>query len=252
MTIYDLLYGAQIPNPSPTPLTLTGDEVNGVIDAINSTASTFQDFTIGLAALFVFAIFGIALIAYFYFNRNASKGAQDLMTTFASAMGSTMKEKDERIDALEKAGTERDEKFIESLSAIGDGMNRIADVVTLMQKTQDGKDRVLSDAVSTMTTLVTVGSKPLQQVVKDVSAIQSKSEEIHTVVSAIFDRFLKVFPTESDMEKRITELEHAIIQSVATVSEQKKHDTGEIAPILPTQIELTVITPPDLPKASGE
>lgn len=252
MSIYALLLFAQIPDPSPTPLTMTGDEVNGVIDAINSTASTFQDFTIGLAALFVFAIFGIALIAYFYFNRNASKGAQDLMTTFASAMGSTMKEKDERIEALEKSGADRDEKFIESLSAIGDGMNRIADVVTLMQKTQDGKDRVLSDAVSTMTTLVTVGSKPLQQVVKDVGAIQNKSDEIHTVVTAIFDRFLTVFPTENNMEKRINELERAIIESVATVSEAKKHETGELTPVLPTEINVRLHTATADTAADGE
>jgi hypothetical protein len=255
MTIYDLLYGAQIPTPSPTPLPLTGEEVTGVIDAINNTANTFQDFTTGLAALFVFAIFGLALIAYFYFNRNASKGAQEMMVVFSQAMGSTMKEKDERIDALEKSGTERDEKFIESLSAIGDGMNRIADVVTLMQKTQDGKDRVLSDAVSTMTTLVTVGSKPLQHVVTVVGEVKNTNEEIHKVVSAIFDRFLKVFPTENNMEKRINELERAIIESVATVSEAKKHETGEIAPVLPTEINVTLHTdaPPEaaeLPKAS--
>lgn len=252
MNIHALLLLAQIPDPSPTPLTLTGDEVNGVIDAFNSTASTFQDFTIGLAALFVFAIFGIALIAYFYFNRNASKGSQDLMTTFASAMGNTLKEREARIDALEDQQQQRDDKYIESLSAIGDGMNRIADVVTHFQKRESEHDRVLSDATSVMTAIATVGSKPLQQVVVDVGTLKDTSAEIHTVVTAIFDRFLKVFPTENSMEKRINELERAIIESVATVSEAKKHETGELAPVLPTQIELTVITPSDLPKASGE
>jgi hypothetical protein len=157
-----------------------------------------------------------------------------------------------RAESQEKKENERDAKYIESFQALSDASNRTADILELMQKGDAARDRVTSDAVSAITTLVTVGSKPLQQVVVNVGSIKDKTEEIHTVVSAIFDRFLKVFPTESDMEKRITELEHAIIQSVATVSEQKKHDTGEIAPILPTQIELTVITPPDLAKASGE
>lgn len=248
MSIYDLLLSAQIPTPSPTPLPLTGEEVTGVIDAINNTANTFQDFTTGLAALFVFAIFGLALIAYFYFNRNASKGAQEMMVVFSQAMGNTLKERESRIDALEDQQQKRDDKYIESLSAIGDGMNRIADVVTHFQKRETEHDRVLSDATSVMTAIATVGSKPLQQVVVDVGAIKDTSDEIHTVVTAIFDRFLKVFPTENNMEKRINELERAIIESVATVSEAKKHETGELAPVLPTEINVTLHT--DAPAAS--
>lgn len=228
MSIYALLYGAQIPTPSPTPLALTGEEVTGVIDAINSTANTFQDFTIGLAALFVFAIFGLALIAYFYFNRNASKGAQELMTTFAQAMGKTMQEKDERIETLENDSAKRDEKYIESFTAFSDAVNRIADVVTHFQKRETEHDRVLSDATSVMTSIATVGSKPLQQVVRDVSALQDPVRDIHRMVSELYDRSLKVFPAPEPM---IEQVRQVLIDAVNKACEEKKHDTGEVATI---------------------
>lgn len=252
MSIYDLLLSAQIPTPSPTPVAITGEEVTDVIDAINSTANTFQDFTIGLAALFILGLFLIMVIVYLYSNRNASKGATEMLTTFANAMGGTLKERDERIDKLEDNQTQRDEKYIESFTAFSDAVNRIADVVTHYQRHETEHDRVLSDATSVMTAIATVGSKPLQQVVKDVGEVRNTNEEIHLVVSAIFDRFLKVFPTESDMEKRINELERAIIQSVATVSEAKKHETGEIAPVLPTEINVTLPTDPTAAHEGGE
>ncbi len=237
------------PFPTPTPLSLTGEEVSGVIDAINSTANTFQDFTIGLAALFVFAIFGFALIAYFYFNRNASKGAQELMATFANAMGSTLKERDDRINTLEDEQVKRDEKYIESFSAFSDAVNRIADVVTHYQRGEIDHDRVLSDATSVMTAIATVGSKPLQQVVKDVGEIAADIEglaqptaDIHRMVSAIYDRFLKVFPTDQTMVDQVREL---LIDAVNQACDEKKHETGEIAAVLPTQIDVTLHTVTD-------
>lgn len=243
-----LAAGMILMQPTPTAPAMTGDEVTDVIDAINSTANTFQDFTIGLAALFILGLFLIMIIVYLYSNRNASKGAIDMMATFANAMGGTLKERDERIDRMEDQGAVQDGKYIESFQAFSDAMNRTADVLTILQRNEVARDRVLSDAVSAITTLVTVGSKPLQEVVKDVGVVRSTNEEIHKVVSDIFNRFLTVFPSESSMEKRINELERAIIESVATVSEAKKHETGEIAPVLPTEINVTLHT--DTPAAT--
>ena len=214
-----------LPTPTPTPLPLTGKQVTDVIDAIDKTANTFQDFTIGLAALFVIAILGIAIIVYLYVNRNASKGAQELMTTFATAMGSTVKERDERIDDLEKRDEKRDGQYIESLSAIAAGLNRLADISDHLRKNEENRDRVLSDATSAMTAIVTVGSKPLQQVVHDMSALQKQNAEIQTAVSKLYDRFLVVFPAE---KVNIEQVREVLIDTVNSVCEQKKHDTNEI------------------------
>lgn len=217
-----------IPTPTPTPVPLTGKQVTDVIDAIDRTANTFQDFTIGLAALFILGLFLIMIIVYLYSNRNASKGAQEMMTTFAQAMGTTLKERDERIDALESEKAKREDKYNEGVMFIGDGLNRIADVVTLLQKHESERDRVLSDATSAMTAIVTVGSKPLQQVVKDMSALQKQNADIQTAVSKLYDRFLLVFPAE---EVHIDQVREALIKTVNTVCEMKKHDTGELPPL---------------------
>ncbi len=194
------------------------------------------------------------ILAYIVINMQRDNAKQsERRDKHEDALTTALVVERQRIDAIEddrreqwesqkKNDSERDNRYIESFQAIGDGMNRIADVVTLLQKDGAARDRITDDAVSAITTLVTVGSKPLQHVVTTVGDIKSKNDEIHTVVSAIFDRFLKVFPAGNDMEKRITELEHAIIQSVATVSEAKKHETGEIAPVLPTEINVTLHT----------
>lgn len=217
-----------LPTPTPTPVAFTGKQVTDVIDAIDRTASTFQDFTIGLAALFVIAIFGIAIIAYFYFNRNASKGAQEMMTTFATTMGGTIKERDERIEALEKRDEKRDAQYIESLSAIGAGLNRLADISEHQRKNEEHRDRILSDATSAISTIVTVGSKPLQQVAQDVSKSQQQIGELQAAVSRLYDRFMLVFPTEKPNIEIVREV---LIETVNKVCEQKKHDTGEIVPL---------------------
>src|SRR3990167_5584095 len=129
-----------LPTPTPTPVPLTGKQVTDVIDAIDRTANTFQDFTIGLAALFILGLFLIMIIVYLYSNRNASKGAQEMMTTFAEAMGTTLKEREERIDALEKRDEKRDGQYIESLSAIGAGLNRLADISDFQRKDAEARD----------------------------------------------------------------------------------------------------------------
>lgn len=228
--------------PTPTPGTFTEGQVTDVIDAIDRTAGTFQEFTFGVAVLFVLALFALALIAYFYFNRNASRGAQQMLETFSAAMGKAVNERDERIDKLETEQATRDEKYIESLSAIGDGLHRIADITDLIRKNETGRDRILSDATSAMTAIVTTGSKPLQQVVKDVSGIQDTTKEIKQIVSQIYDRLLVIFPTQQPMIEQVRDM---LIDTVKEVSEEKKHDTGEA--------EVISLDPPaDLPKAVGE
>lgn len=239
-----LLYAGMIVTqitPTPTPPAITGEEVTNVIDAINNTANTFQDFTTGLAALFVFAIFGLAMIAYFYFNRNASKGAQELMTTFAGAMGGTLKEREERIDKLEAQEVKREELQNEGMMAVGDGLNRIADLWTAQQKREVDSDRILSDAVSVMTAIATVGSKPLQKVVEDVGALQGTSLEINKVVGQVYEILLINFPLGETLEERFETLKQDMIVAVERACEKAKHDTSEVATVtLPTQIEVTM------------
>lgn len=241
-----LLYAGMIlMQPTPTPPAITGDEVTDVIDAINSTANTFQDFTIGLAALFILGLFLIMIIVYLYSNRNASKGAIDMMTTFANAMGGTLKERDERIDRMEDQGADRDGKYIESFQAFSDAMNRTADVLTILQRNEVGRDRLLSDAVSAITTLVTVGSKPLQEVVKDVGAVKDTNEEISTVVGKVYDILLLNFPAEESLEVRFETLKRAMIDAIEQACEKAKHDTSEVATItLPQAIDITLHSDP--------
>ena len=121
------------------------------------------------------------------------------------------------------ADTERDNKYIESFQAFGDGMNRIADVITLIQKDKVESDRVLSDLTSGVTAIVTVGSKPLQQVVKD--------------VSGIFNRFEKVFPSDKPMDLMIAELQREIIDAINKSCEDRKQS--------PPSAVTNIINPPD-------
>jgi hypothetical protein len=223
-------------NPTPTPVAYTGEQVTDVIDAIDRTANTFQDFTIGIAVLFVAALFALALIAFFYFNRNASKGAQDMMTTFAQAMGRELSEKTEQLDRLEEKQGERDEKYIESLAAIADSMNRIADVTDSMRRNESGRDRVLADATAAMTAIVTVGSKPLQQVVQDMGGLREADNDIKREISRIYDMLITRFPIELPVIDQIRDM---VVEAAKEVAFEKKHDTGELPPIT-------------LPKASGE
>lgn len=139
--------------------------------------------------------------------------------------------------------TQRDNRYIESFQAIGDGMNRIADVVTLLQKDGVTRDRITEDAVSAITAIVTVGSKPLQQVVKDVNALQQPTADIHRMVSAIYDRFLKVFPADETM---IEQVRNVLIEAVNKACEEKKGDTGPLPPItMEHNVHIVNDPPPD-------
>lgn len=192
------------------------------------TISAFSNLSIGMAALFVLALFGIGVIVYVYYNRNKGQGEQSLLITFSQAMGSTLKDREERIDKLEADQAKREERYNEGVMAVGDGMNRIADVMQLMQKDKAANDRVLADATSAITAIVTVGSKPLQQVVKDVGALQETSVDIQKVVGEFYKKFLLVFPSDESLDARFEALKQAMIKMIDDACEKAKHDTGDI------------------------
>jgi hypothetical protein len=162
-----------------TPTPLPPGQITDVVNAFEGATSAFQDFSLGMAALFILALFIMLLIIYVYSNRNSGVGTITLMKTFSEAMGGTLKERDERIDELETTQGERDEKYIESLAALSAASNRIADTFDLMHKSNESRDRVLSDLTSATTTLVTVGSKPLQQVIKEMGHVMELVEAIN-------------------------------------------------------------------------
>lgn len=196
-----------IPTFAPTPPPVSSNQYAETINA-------FANMSIGIAALFVLALFAIGLIAYFYTNRNKDQGTQAMLTTFSQAMGKTLAERDERIDSLEASEVKREQMQNEGLMAVGDGLNRIADLWTAQQKREGERDRILSDAASAMTAIVTTGSKPLQQVVKGVGDLQTTSEEIQKVVSQIFDRYMVNFPTQRPIDELFDHLKLAILDAI--------------------------------------
>lgn len=142
-------------------------------------------------------------------------------TTITELLGTQIKrvdviEEDRRAqwEAQKQADNERDNRYIETFQSVGDSMNRIADLWTVQQKSENERDRVLSDATSAMTAIVTVGSKPLQQVVKDVGALQETSEEIQKAVSQIFDRYALNFPTQRPIDELFEQLKSAILEAI--------------------------------------
>jgi 5'-3' exonuclease len=83
----------------------------------------------------------------------------------------------------------------------------------------------------------------LAEVVSDGSVITratgKKADEVVTAVNRLYDRFALLFPTDKPAVEQIRD---GLIEVVNKVYEAKKTDSQEIK----------VITPPDLPKASGE
>lgn len=158
----------------------------------------------------------------------------------------------QRIDAIEEDRREqwdtqarkevdRDNRYIESFQAFGDATNRTADILSLMRTDAVAKDRVLSDAVSSITTLVTVGSKPLRDVGIDVGKVKDTNEEISTVVGKVYEILLVNFPSGESLEVRFETLKKAMIEAIEQACEKAKHDTSEV----PTVIEANVhIVPP--------
>ncbi len=218
-------------NPTPVP----PGQVTDIVNAFEGATSTFQNFSFGMAALFILALFIMLLILYVYSNRNQGVGTITLMKTFSESMGGTLKERDERIEELETDQAARDEKYIESLSAISAADNRIADTVDLMRKNEERRDRILSDNTSAIAAIVTVGSKPLQQVVKDMGHVMALVETIN-----------KRTETWDEIIQTIPELRRELNAGLdALLKEAAKHSTRPLPAVN------VVDVPPELPKASG-
>jgi ABC-type protease/lipase transport system fused ATPase/permease subunit len=130
-------------------------------------------------------------------------------------------------ETQKQSDSERDNRYIETFQSVGDSMNRIADLWTAQQKREGDRDRILSDAASAMTSIVTVGSKPLQQVVKDVGALQDTSEDIQKVVGQIFNKAWVVFPTDKPIDTFFEELKRAIIEELEKICAEKVRATQE-------------------------
>lgn len=200
--------------PTPPPVTMSGNQYA-------ETISAFSNMSIGMAALFVLGLFVLAVIVYFYSNRNKGQGENTVLQTFAQAMGSTLKERDERIDTLEAGEAKREQMQNEGLMAVGDGLNRIADLWTAAQKREAERDRILSDLAMSTTAIATAGSKPLQQVVKDVGVIKDTSDEIQKVVKGLFDAYALNFPTKKPIDELFEELRKAILEAIEKKCEEK-------------------------------
>jgi hypothetical protein len=156
---------------------------------------------------------------------------------------------DDRRDQWEthaRKEVDRDNRYIESFQAFGDATNRTADILALMRTDAVARDRVAADAVSAITTLVTVGSKPLQEVIKDVGAVKDTSADVHKMVSAIYDRFLRVFPTDQTVIDQIHEI---LIEAVNKACEEKKLDSQEVQTI---KAEVTIVQADTPPAATGD
>lgn len=231
------------PTPTPTAPPISANQYTETINA-------FANLSIGMAALFVLALFGISVIAYVYYNRNKGQGENAMLITFSQAMGSTLKERDERIDSLEAKEAKREEMQNEGLMAVGDGLNRIADLWTAQQKRETERDRILSDAASAMTAIVTTGSKPLQQVVKDMREIEETNRAIRDDVSKMFNRFMVIFPTDKPMEAAFEVLKAAILDALERACQEKAKVTQELPAV---NIVNTVNTPaPDAADAGAK
>lgn len=179
------------------------------------------------------------LFMLFLYQRNEAKKASnradeaDKRTTqledrFSERLEDVIKERDTRISSLESANQELNRQHIEGLTHVGDGLNRIADIADLTRKNEEHRDRILSDAASAISAIVTVGSKPLQQVVKDMGELHKADDEIKQEVSKIYDMLMLRFPVEQPMIDQIRDM---VISTVKEVANEKKESTGELPSI---------------------
>jgi len=177
-------------------------------------------------------------------------------TTITELLGTQIK----RVDAIEEdrhvqwqaqkqADKDRDDRYIETFQSVGDSMNRIADLWTAQQKREGDRDRIISDAASAMTSIVTVGSKPLQQVVKDVGALQDTSEDIQKVVGQIFNKAWVVFPTDKPIDTFFEELKRAIIEALDKACAEKVRATQETPAVNVVNVNTGTPSVDELPKA---
>lgn len=156
---------------------------------------------------------------------NHEKTITDLLGTQIKRVDVIEEDRRAQWESQKKSDNERDSRYIETFQSVGDSMNRIADLWTAQQKHESERDRVLSDATSAMTAIVTVGSKPLQQVVKDMGILQTTSEEIQKAVAQIFDRYMLTFPTTRPIDDMFEQLKAAILTAIEKKCADEIHVT---------------------------
>lgn len=141
--------------------------------------SSWQSLTFGMALLFVilFALLLGILAVWFIFRprtQNSFNANETMRQQLLSQIADERKEKDDlarKADEREEKNTENWTSFADASNRIADQMKRTNDLIEANNKRGQERDETQKQLATAVTTMVNEGSKPLQEVAKEVSRI---------------------------------------------------------------------------------
>lgn len=192
----------------------------------NTLLTTIRDLGIAMLAL---VVLGLAIVGYILDQRNKSRTANaenKVFSDIVTSLSKIIEDYKTMVADSESARKTEKEQSTEALIPIGDGMNRLADILSEMKKQaafaneQNMKSNMLLGKLSNAyETMSTEGSPILQQVLTGVNTLTTEIRDM----KASYDEFMK-------LAKAFTEAKEAC--------EERAADTGKLPVIsqLPPEI----------------
>jgi len=209
----------------------------------NTLLITIRDLGIAMLAL---VVLGLAIVGYIIDQRNKGRSAtaeNKVVSDMVSALSKVVEDYKGMVTAGEVVREHDKQQSIESLVPIGEGLNRLADILDALKKQfahsndQEVKREVLLQQVAKDVTVVRIeGPEPLREVKEMVTSIQQITATMNESVNHIVGRQDEIKSIVDEMAKAID----AMTKARETVV-QKAGDTGE----LPAIVEPLDALPPE-------
>ncbi len=189
-----------------------GAEVVPALNEYTTIIQAWQGLGIGLAVMFVLGlvvILGIGIVFYIFRPRTASQynATETMRQELVKALADERKEKSE----LEAEKRAQEDRFIESLTAISDASNRIADngkqanaIIQAINTRDQETGETHKKLATAITTIVEEGSKPLRDMAKIINDINVRTTEWDEIIAVIPTLKSKLEALEQDAERHST------------------------------------------------
>lgn len=243
--------------PTPVPS-------NQIVQAVQASQNIIDN-AVQQGIVGVLLLIGIAAVLYtatqlirVYFQRNSkpdTAGTYDAIKAMAE-MTTRSDEREERQQEerrLERAEwrqqiADRDNKFTEAIVHLGDGYNRIGDVLVRQESRQEALEIKRNSEIVTIAAMkddigqmVSMGSVPLRGLIETVARIEITLAEIKgnllpcADIMGILDSHKQMYQDGLEAFKTDIELFTRNIQS--RIEERRKSDTGEVKVITTVEVQ---------------
>lgn len=228
------------PSPTPTPAPVTQAQINSALEALNSGLTALSNYNQanGVWGIVLILVLGAFILAFMYlWSRRGNAQTENHTQRTLVAL---LEKQDKRIEVLEaeenlkeeqhrKEVTEIRSESTESLSAISDAMNRIADYTDQQNKLfkdlsskETNQSTTLAEVKGTLDAMNTTGSKPVQDIAEKVNEILANTTAILATVNSIAGQ------PQISLQEQITDLKLAASAINGAVEKLKKTDTQPI------------------------